>query len=175
MRPNEDGSPAVDDALDEGDMLLPADGVLENEDPEMAGPRREVGLLDLADQGLRFQAILDQVGDGQDGNAMLRAEPLEMREPGHGPVFVHNLADDARRGEAGQAGEVDGGFGLPRPGQDAPFLGLERKNVPGADQVRWSGRGVDRDLDRPRPVEGRDARGYSLFGVDRDRECRFEP
>ena len=54
--------------------------------------------------------------------------------------------------------------------QDAAGAGPQREDVPRLDEV-VGGRGrIDRDLDRPRPVGGRDARRDALAGLDRDGE-----
>ena len=57
-------------------------------------------------------AVLDQVGDRDELEAVALAEPDEVGHAGHRPVVVHDLAHDARRREPGEAREVDRGLGL---------------------------------------------------------------
>ena len=60
---------------------------------------------------------------------MLLGEELEVRHPRHRPVVVHDLADDARRREVGEAREVDRAFGLPGAHEDAALAGAQREDV----------------------------------------------
>ncbi len=39
--------------------------------------------------------------------------------------------------KAGEAGEIDGGFGLPGADQDAALAGAQGKDVAGADEIGW--------------------------------------
>ena len=72
-------------------------------------------------------------------------------EPGHRPVLVHDLADDAGRIQARQPGEIDRRLG--RPARCRTSQGLERSGRRGraARRVRALAR-VDRDLDRVRAI-----------------------
>ena len=115
-------------------------------------------------------AVLDQVGHRHELQAVAAAELHEVGHAGHRPVVLHDLADDAGRGEAREPREVDGGLRLPRALEHAAGAGAEREDVTGMDEVvRRRGR-VDGDLDRPRAVSGRDARRDAVAGLDRDRE-----
>jgi hypothetical protein len=62
-------------------------------------------------------AVVDQVGDGADLEAMLGGEGLEVRPPGHGAVFVQDLDDDRRRLETGQPRQIAAGLGMTSPHQ----------------------------------------------------------
>ena len=70
----------------------------------------------------------------------------------HRPVLVHHLADDARRYEPGQPGEIDRGLGLAGAQEHAAVARAQREDVAGPDEVLAARRGVDRDLDRVRAV-----------------------
>ena len=56
---------------------------------------------------------------------------------------MHDFADDARRRQAGQTGQVDGAFGLPGALQDAASAGAQGEHVAGANKVFGLGLGVD--------------------------------
>ena len=90
------------------------------------------------DEALVSQAVADEVGDGDHPEAVVGAEVVELRDAGHGAVVVHDFADDAAGVEAGQAGEIDGGFGLAGADEHAAFAGAEREDVAGAGEIGGS-------------------------------------
>ena len=53
----------------------------------------------------------------------------QLGEPGHGPVGVLDLANDARWVEPGHPSQVDGGLGVAGTLEDAPLLGPQREDV----------------------------------------------
>ena len=104
---------------------------------------------------------------------MLLGEPFQLGEAGHaGLVLADDLAEHARRVEAGHAGQVDTGLGVAAPLQDATLAVAERERVAGPSQVGGPGGGVDEGGDGGAPVGRRDARGRPVAVVDRDRERR---
>src|SRR5215813_3429731 len=62
-------------------------------------------------------------------------EGEEIRHPRHPPFVVQHLADHSGGGAPGEAGQVDGGLGMPRPAQDAAGHRAERKDVARAGEV----------------------------------------
>ena len=67
---------------------------------------------DARDERLAAGAVRDQVGDREQGEVVLGGEGLEVGESAHGAVVVDELAEHAGGVVAGEAGEVDGGFGV---------------------------------------------------------------
>ncbi len=128
------------------------------------------GARHAVDLALGPQTPRDQVGDGQDPQLMLARERLELGEPGHGPVRVHDLADHARSGAAGEPGEVDGPLGLTRAHEDPTVAGPQRENVSGGDEVGGRRVGLDRHRDRSGAVRRGDPGGDAGRRLDRDRE-----
>ena len=118
--------------------------------------------------------VLDQVGDGDQLEPVALAELDEVRDAGHRPVVVHDLADDAGRREPGEAREVDGRLRLARALEHAAGARAEREDVPGLDEVVRRRRRVDRDLDRLRAVGGARSGRDAVARLDRDRERRAE-
>ena len=114
------------------------------------------------DVTLILQAIADQFGDGEHLKAVLVAELDQVGDAGHGTVVLHDLADHAGGIEAGEAGEIDGGLGLPGADQDAALAGAEGEDMAGTGQI--AGRGARRDggPDGMRPVVGGDAGSDAL-------------
>ncbi len=81
-------------------------------------------------------------------------------------VVVHDFADDAGGGEAGEAREVDGGLGLAGADQDAAAAGAQREDVAGTGEVGSGGAGIDGGADGVGAVGGRDAGGDAFAGLD---------
>lgn len=79
---------------------------------------------------LVLASILDQVRDGADLEVVLGSEDLELGHPRHGPVVVHDLADDADRGAARQLGEIHDPLGLTAAHEHPAFPCPEGEDVP---------------------------------------------
>src|SRR6266853_3111546 len=97
---------------------------------------------------------------------MFAAKLDELGHAGHGAVFVHDFADDAGIIEAGDAREIDAGFGLPGADEDAAVAGAQRKHVPRPREILWLGLGIDCGKDSYGSVGGADAGGDSDARVD---------
>ena len=91
-----------------------------------AGDRR---LGDAVDERVVAQPVLDQVGDGDQLQVEARREALQVGEPRHRAVVLHDLADDAGRLEPGEPREVDRGLGLSGAHQDAAVARAQREDV----------------------------------------------
>ena len=82
-------------ALDEREVLDVLDRRLEHVQVEVAGENaRRAYLRDLPDDALGAQPVGDEVVDGADLEAMARGERHQIRQPRHGAVVIHDLADD---------------------------------------------------------------------------------
>src|SRR5262245_32350240 len=93
----------------------------------------------------------------------------EIVRAGHGPVLVHDLADDARGIESGQTHQVNGGFRMSGAYQNAALLRAQRKEMSGGDQIGGFGVRIDQDLDGPGPVSRRNTGGNTAGRINRDR------
>ena len=82
-----------------------------------------------------LHAVADQVGHRDHLQVVADAEFHQLGHARHGAVVVHDFADDAGGREAGQAGQIHGGFGLAGAHQDAAFARAQGENVAGAGQV----------------------------------------
>ena len=161
---------AVDLALDERDVWLAGQRLAEGDRGELAVRGREPHLRDALDELLRPASVLDQIGDRQQLDPVLLAERGQVRDAGHRPVLVHDLADDARRVQPREPSEVDGRLRLAGALEHAAGPRAKRKDVAGPDEVVRALRRVDRDLDRVRAVVRRDAGRDALARLDRDGE-----
>ena len=94
----------------------------------------------------------------------------EVVATGHRAVVVHDLADHAGRGEAGQPRQVDRGLGVAGALERAAVARHQREDVAGRHDVLRPARRVDRHRDGARAVGGRDAGGDALARLDRDGE-----
>ena len=89
---------------------------LEGDELEVAPRRRQRRLADAAHQLLGPPAVADEVGDRDQQQAVVGAELLQLRAPGHVVLaLADDLAQHADRRAAGHPGEVDGGLGVTRP------------------------------------------------------------
>ena len=118
------------------------------------------------DAVLMLQAVADEFGDGNHLQAVKQAELAELRHAGHGAILIHDFADDAGGVESGEAGEVDGGFGLAGADEHAAFAGAEGEDVAGAGEVVRAGFGIDGGEDGVGAVGGGDAGGDAFAGID---------
>ena len=119
--------------------------------------------------------VADQFRHRDHLQAVAAAELLQLRDARHGPVLVHDLADHAGGVEAGQAGQVHAGFGLPGAHQHAALPRAQREDVAGAREVGRAAVRVDGDEDGAGAVGGRDAGGDAVARVDGFAERGAEP
>ena len=103
---------AGDLALDHRDVVLVVHQRAVADGGELAELGRQLGGDDALDQPLGAAAVGDQVGDRDHLQPVPLAVGHQVRDPGHRPVLVHDLADHAGRDQAGEAGQVHGGLGL---------------------------------------------------------------
>ena len=164
----------LDLALHHRHVVLLVDQRAEADHVELAERGGQPRLHHPLDELVVQPAVGDQVGDRDHLELVLAAVLDEVVHPRHRAVVVHHLADHARRREPRQAGQVDGGLGLPGALEHPALLGLQREDVAGLDEVTGAGGRVDRGLDRAGTVVGGDAGGDALAGLDRDGERRLE-
>jgi len=144
--------------------------VAERDAAELAVRRAQRPFTDALDQRFVAAAVLDQVRDGADLQAVLLGEHLQVRQAGHGAVVVHDLADHRGRRQARHARQVAAGFGVAGAHQHAAVLGLQREDVARLHQVARLGVLGHRDLHGAGAVGGRDAGGHAGGRLDRDGE-----
>ena len=160
-------------AVHEREVLLAADELAVADRRELAPRRRQAHRGLALDEALGAAAVLDQVGDGAQLEAVLGAELHEIGHARHRPVGLHDLADHARRAHAGEPREIDRGLGLAGALEHAAGARAQREDVTGLDDVARAGGRRARHLDGVRAILRRDARLDALAGLDRDRERRL--
>ncbi len=142
-----------DVALHQGDMLGILDLVDVDHHAELAAVLAvQHGFQRALDDRLGPAAVGDQVGDGADLQPVELGELHQIRQPGHGAVVVHDLADHAGRVHPRHARQIDRRFGVSRPDQNAAVSRDQREDVaggrdvvgahaPGRSRPGWCGRG----------------------------------
>ncbi len=132
---------AAEVALDQHQVLgMVERGGVDGQLPVAAGGVVQRAFLHPAHQALGAAAVADQVGDGAELEVVALREGDQVRQPGHGAVIVHDLADHAGRGEPGQPRDVDRRLRVPGPHQRAAVARHQREHVAGGHDARraWS-------------------------------------
>src|SRR5215469_3897189 len=168
---HEHGVVGADLTFHQSHVIDMVDVVLVHIRAELSGERGGKHRLGrAAHQLLVAQAVLDQVRNGDDLEAVVPRKADQVDHTGHGPVVVHDLADHPGWLEAGQPRQVHGALGLARPTQHAAVPGAQGEDVSGAHEVLGFRVVRDRALDRGGTVRGRDPCRDPLPGLDRHGE-----
>ncbi len=81
--------------LDDGDVGVRADVVFIGDHREIAEAGGQLGFGHAAHAQLpEAQVIADEIAHGGDFEAVLFGKGLQIGHPGHGPVVLHDFADD---------------------------------------------------------------------------------
>ena len=79
-------------------------------------------------QLLALAAIADDVLDGHHRHVELFCDTAQLVATGHAVALpAADLAQDTSSAQTGEAGEVDGGFGMPGAAQHSTLLGDQNK------------------------------------------------
>ena len=134
-----------------------------------------VAVGDALDQPLGEAPVRDQVGDRAKLQVVPLRERYQVRQPRHGAVVVHDLADHRCRVQAGLARDVDRRLGVAGAHQRAALARHQREDVARRDDVVAAAFRIDRHRDGARAVMRRDAGGDALARLDRDGERGLVP
>ncbi len=135
-----------DVAFDHRDVRVAIDLGLIDDHAEFAVSGRNHRFGEASHVALVRHAIADEFRHGEHLQVVFAAELGELRHARHGAVVVHDFADDARGNQSGEAGEIDGGFGLSGADEDSAFAGAKRERCGRDARDRWDG---SRDRWRP--------------------------
>ena len=144
----------IDFPFDQRNVLLFVDLVLENEGAKLSNVQRQACFGYRSHQHLALHAVMDEVLDGDDLETETVRKFHQLRHSGHRSVVVHDFADDSRRRQAGQAGQINGSLSLTGPFQHAAGPGAQRKHVAGAHEVFGFGLGAYGGQNGSRAVGG---------------------
>ena len=135
-----------------------------------AGMRGQARFRHVVDQGIVLQAVVDQVGDRRDLEAVFNGEGFQVGQARHTAVFVHDLANDAGRPQTGQPREVDRAFRLAGAHQHTALARAERKDVTRHDEIFGPRIGPRGFQNRRGPVFGRHPARHPLPRIERHGE-----
>ena len=133
---------------------------------EIAVRRRQLGFGHTVHQPVVAKSVGDEVRQGHDFNPESRGHSFKLGQPGHRAVFFQNLADDSARIEAGHSGQVNDGFSMSCPCQDAALSGAQREHVSRPDNILGLRGGVEHGLYRLGAVGCGDAGAHFVLGFD---------
>ena len=152
--------------MHEGQVGRRAGLVAECDQTELAVRRVQGALGNALDQGLRLAAVMDQVGNRADFQAMLLGKHQQVRQARHGAVVLHDFANHGSGRQAGHGRQVAAGFGVACAHQHAAFLRFQREDMARLDDIaglRALGHG---HLDGLGAVGGGNARRHAFGRFD---------
>ena len=130
----------------------------------------QVGFRHAANQPFVGAPMGNQLGDAENLEVVPDGELLQLRQPRHAAVLVHNLADHPRRIGPGGLAQVHHRLGMPRPGQHAAVRSPQREHMPRMDEIRRLRRRVNQRAYGGAAVVRRNARGGAPLVVHRSGE-----
>ena len=111
-------------------------------------------------------AVLNQIGNRADLQPVLRGEKLQIGQPRHRAVGIHDFANHGSGRAAGHARQIAPGLGVPGAHQHAALHGLNGKHMPRLHQVLRPGLPRHRRFDGARAISRRNAGGHALGRLD---------
>ena len=172
MDADQRGSRPVQVAAHQGDVLIVIHIARIGDDAEIAVARGKNGFCYAAHVTLVLHAVADQVRDREHFQVVLVAKFVELRDARHGPVFVHDFADDGGRIEPGDARKINACFGLTGSDKHPAVARPQRKDVAGPRQILRPRLRINGGKNSDRPVGGADAGGDAQASIDSFREGR---
>ena len=140
VHPHEDVVLAGDVAAHERHVLHAVEQALEHDRGELAVAGGDARLAHSPDQLLAVAAVADEVRDRDEVQPVLLRERLELGQPRHRAVVVHDLGEHAGLLEPREPGEVDRGLGVTGALEHAALAVAQREDVPGPRRSRPGGR-----------------------------------
>ena len=118
-------------------------------------------------QQRRFAAaVFNQRGNRANLQPMAGGKNLQIRQPGHGAVVVHDFADHRSGRATRHRRQITARFGMAGAHQHATIHCLQGKNMAGLHQIGGHRFRGDSRLHGARPVGGADAGAHALCGFD---------
>jgi hypothetical protein len=120
------------------------------------------------DQLVAVLPVGDQLGDRHVRKLVLGGEGRDLRAAHHRAVVIGKLGQHTDRRQAGQAAEIDAGFGMAGAHQHAALARNQRKHVAGAYKIAGAAVVVGERAHGVAALLGRDAGGEPVPHVDRN-------
>ena len=122
-------------ALDEREMRFLADPVAVGVEAQASAHRVDITLGGAGHERFGAAAVMDEIGDGADLQAVLLGEDLQIGQPRHLAVILENLADHGRRREARKPRQIAARLRVTRAHQYAALVRHQREDMPGLHDV----------------------------------------
>jgi len=159
-------SGSIELTANERDVLIVVDIAAVSDHAEVAVASGQNGFGDAAHVAFVLHAVANEIRDREHLHIVFAAKIDELRHTRHGAVFIHDFADNARRIESGNAGQVDGGFGLTSTNENATVTSAQREHVARPGKILGPGLGVDGGEDGDSAIGSADAGGDAELGID---------
>ena len=166
VHPDEHRLAVVDVALHEGEVLHAVELAAVGHAGERAPLGGHGGRSHAGDQLLVTAAVLDELRDRRQQQAVLGAEAAQLGQARHRAVVVGDLADHTHRRTARHAGQIDRCLGVAGALQHAAVAGPQREDVTRPGEGGERVRAVGECSQRGGAVGGRDAGRGALDEVD---------
>ena len=171
MHPHQHRLVAREVALAQHDMFVPVGGVgIDAHGPFPAEFRGDGLFIHDLHQVIVAAAVGDEIADRADLKPVQLREADEVGQARHGAIFLHDLADHARRVEPGKARDIDRGLGMARAHQHTAIARTQREHMPGRRDILRALARVDGHRHRAGAVMGGNAGGHALARLDRHGE-----
>ena len=162
----------VDLSHHQRDVLFAVDVALICVDAKVAVLGRQTRRRQTMDVPLVLHPILNDVGDGDDLEAVLEGEVAQVRQARHRPVFIHDLADHRARIHPGDLREIDARFRLSGALEHSTLFRAQRKDVTRTREIVRTRLRIDRRAHRFSAIGRGDSRRDPAPRFDRHRERR---
>ena len=163
VHPHQHGFLGVELAHHQRRVLFAGDPVAVTDDAKLAELGGQHGLGLAGHEAVAaLEPVADKALDRADLEPVTFGEGLQLGQPRHLAVFLHDLDQRPDRLQARQAQEVDGGLGVAGAPQHPALAGHQREDVAGTAQVGRGRARLGQKPDRGRPLGRRDAGGAAL-------------
>src|SRR5450759_28287 len=161
-----------DVAEDKRDVLVLVDVIAVADDAPRSEFGRKPSLGDAMHEPLGLEAMRHELRDGDEREAVLLREALQLGATGARAVLAQNLADHPRRNEAGKAGEVNGRLGVAHALEYSSSARAKRRDVSRTAQIGGNSLGIDSNTDGFGAILRAHSRGdaKALVRIDADGE-----
>src|SRR5450756_80642 len=155
-------------------MLVLVDVIAVADDAPSPDFRRKPSIGDAVHEALGLEAMRDELRDGDECQAVLLREALELGPASARAVLAQNLANHSGWCEAGKAGEIDGRLSVAHALEYSSLARAQRRDVSRTAQIARNGVGIDSDPDGFGAILCAHSRGdtKALVRIDADGESR---
>src|SRR5450756_46272 len=153
-------------------MLVLVDVIAVADDAPSPDFRRKPSIGDAMHEALGLEAMRDELRDGDECEAVLLREALELGPASARAVLAQNLANHSGWCEAGKAGEINGRLSVAHALENSSIARAKRGDVSRTAQIGGNRLGIDSDTDCFGAILRAHSRGNAkaLVRIDADGE-----